>query len=434
MQHSDEAPAAYNELEAMMCVGDEASRAAPAVKQTDQQHNSKVAQVLSQSEGQITFIATSNKDLAAHQHRGQAAPFRSALSSHHAYTRTFSKPSNNPSRGSRQPMESTPSTMVQTSQPPQGECFSTRTGLVGAAMSAYNTHHNLHLDPNHVWLTILSQFGAYINCKDRAEQLRDRIVDFEGKKELVVHSNGTLFTADFGVMAMSITDEIAANIKDPSLREWFLPGFSTSTVNDNVAAAASCMAALQAYFEYKLSLRCGIPQVTLAGSIADWELLLNKVQRLAEFDLGDKLMSRWLSMLGPICDNLVASAQGKPDLEFWDTICSREGGGSGPSYLSGWITVFSVFDDKGKWQAAQGLGSLWPMLDISNLAHNVTSVPVTIDDDGVEYKAQLLAGQFVYEYDLDTNTISPRNDWCIAVEGLPDGQQSVTMNSPTKLM
>ena len=56
-------------------------------------------------------------------------------------------------------------------------------------------------------------------------------------------------------------------------------------------------------------------------------------------------MSVWLGYLNPIAAQLVASARGQPDLQFWDTICHRSGGGSGPDYLCGWITAFSVFDN-----------------------------------------------------------------------------------------
>lgn len=126
-------------------------------------------------------------------------------------------------------------------------------------------------------------------------------------------------------------------------------------------------------------------------------------------------MSRWLALLNPICENFIMSAKGNPDLKFWDTVCSRKGGGSGPSYLCGWITTFSVFTDKGGWQGSAC--DPWPQIDTQDIAHNITSVPVTIDDNGTEYKSHLFAGQFAYEYADESNTIRPRNDWCIAIEG-----------------
>lgn len=39
-----------------------------------------------------------------------------------------------------------------------------------------------------------------------------------------------------------------------------------------------------------------------------------------------------------------------PNKDFWGSICHYKVGGSGPSYLGGWVSAFGVFDVKGKWQ------------------------------------------------------------------------------------
>jgi len=36
-------------------------------------------------------------------------------------------------------------------------------------------------------------------------------------------------------------------------------------------------------------------------------------------------------------------------VEFWNKIADYHGGGSGPTYLSGWITAFSPWSSEGKW-------------------------------------------------------------------------------------
>eukprot|EP00903_Cladosiphon_okamuranus_P006557 g6405.t1 len=109
-------------------------------------------------------------------------------------------------------------------------------------MIAYNTHCNLTISPDNVWLTILAQFCAYFN--KNAEGLRDRIVDDEGKKELVVSSDGSLHTADYPDMIRDILGQIRQNIKSPELADWFRPGFSTTTEKDEVCAAATAMTSL----------------------------------------------------------------------------------------------------------------------------------------------------------------------------------------------
>ena len=80
--------------------------------------------------------------------------------------------------------------------------YGASSGLVRTIISAYNNHWDIVLTPDVVWLTILQQFSAYVNGGNRAEQLRDRIVDFKGKKALTVVCSGTLFSAPFGFMTM----------------------------------------------------------------------------------------------------------------------------------------------------------------------------------------------------------------------------------------
>merc|ERR1712151_1447202 len=78
--------------------------------------------------------------------------------------------------------------------------------------------------------------------------------------------------------------------------------------------------------------------------------LRQKVDRLLAFDTDEKLMTQWVDLLQEICNNFIESYKhgSTNNLDFWDCVCHHKGGGSGPSYLSGWITVFSFFDEDGR--------------------------------------------------------------------------------------
>ena len=159
--------------------------------------------------------------------------------------------------------------------------YASSSGLVRTIIDAYNNHWDIVLTPDVVWLTILQQFSAYVNGGNRAEQLRDRIVDFEGKEELTVYANGTLFNAPYGFMTMQMAEEIAKNIKDPTLRTWVDPEFSSTTETDRVCSAASLMSIRQKRSSYRIDLYSnpGIPSVTLKGTVEDWQSLRNKIDR-----------------------------------------------------------------------------------------------------------------------------------------------------------
>ncbi|CBJ33385.1 conserved unknown protein [Ectocarpus siliculosus] len=226
-------------------------------------------------------------------------------------------------------------------------------GLVSTIMTAYNRHADLVLRPDDVWLTILAQFCLYVN--KNAESLRDRIVDHEGKKALGVEGGGNLFSLDYPALIREMLAKIRENIKTPELADWFKPGFTTTTDTDEVAAAATAMASLQAYFSYEIHAECGLPSVTLMGTVQDWKLLRAKVERLLDFEVIDNpegdVMEVWVGYLRKVCDGFVESAE-HPDstetLQFWDKVVSHIGGGSGVSYITGWLSAFACFNKDGK--------------------------------------------------------------------------------------
>jgi hypothetical protein len=108
---------------------------------------------------------------------------------------------------------------------------------VHTIISAYNKHHNLIIRPDDVWITILTQFNFYVNAD--AELLRASFVAHEGKQELKVRTQASRHTMDFGAMSRQMVGLLAKVIIDPTLREWVMPDFSTTTLNDKTVGAIS---------------------------------------------------------------------------------------------------------------------------------------------------------------------------------------------------
>lgn len=411
-------------------VGDDSEAACGSPSQT---RNSSMTGQGTAGIASISFRATSNKVEPTRVTEGRV-DLKHAIMQNAAFSRAFesdvfdSAGIPRPVQGGTKPLAH----IIQSSE--ASACvIPTRYGLVSAALDAYNRHHNLILRPDDVWQAILTQFSFYVNAN--AEELRDCFVDFDGKKTLVIVMGGTLFSANFATFANRMVDEqIATNLKSPDVTTWLLPKFSTTTSADRVAASVTIMSTLQAYFEFVCCLCCGIPNVTLEGSPADWEALRSKIDRLPSYDIAgkDQVMSKWHKLLCPVLDEFVIAAKGNPDLAFWDRICCHEGGGSGPSYVSGWITVFACFTAKGNWQGDahdrfrrgsntdKRVKNSWPLIDTSYLPVGAVSVPVLVDDNGTQYDTQMLAGQFAYDIVGDgQDTVRARNDWCIAYEGTP---------------
>lgn len=269
-------------------------------------------------------------------------------------------------------------------------------GFVRAVYNAYSYHHHLTLRPEDIWFSILSQLGFYV--KAHSEELRPFFVSHKGQKELEVFEFGNLDTVSVGDLAVRMTKLIEKNVVDPELRSWIMPKFSTTTSSDKVVAAVLMMGALQNYFSYKMCLACGIPSVTLLGERGDWVSLVNKLDKIPR--LG-KEPAKFAKLLQPVLKRFVTSFDSPPLREtrdFWGKCVHEIPGGSGPPYLSGWITAFCFWDDKGnpldagKRRGCELDGVKFYQIDIADIPAGFASVPVTVDDNGAVYKTNMIAG------------------------------------------
>ena len=93
------------------------------------------------------------------------------------------------------------------------------------------------------------------------------------------------------------------------------------------------MSAMRRYFQYEMLTMCGIPRVTLLGTVDDWRTIRRRAEVLAEFDL-----EWWIKALLPVLDQLVATAAERPDRVFWQSFYKWENSSGGP-YVSGWINA-----------------------------------------------------------------------------------------------
>lgn len=255
--------------------------------------------------------------------------------------------------------------------------------------SAYSYHHHLRIRPEDVWFAILTQISFFINAN--AEQLRSFFVAHDGKKELeAIHD-----VADFASLSVQMGDIIGKNVLDPGLKDWVLPAFSTTTDCDRVVGSILFMGAMEKFFSYKMTVLCGLPSVTLLGRVEDWENILNRLDKLDL--LGDE-PRQFATMLRPILRRMVWSFTDPSSTEvtdFWNTIVHEEVEGSGTNHLSGWLTAFCFWDKDGKAKRTHHPvleGATYPTVKIDKVPAGFASVPVSVNDNGHEYKATMVAG------------------------------------------
>ena len=322
-------------------------------------------------------------------------------------------------------------------------------GFVDAAIKAYSNHHHLRIRPEDVWFTILSQFAFYVN--KNAEQLRHLFVAHEGKMKLVIQSDFvSRYSVDFAGFASGINDLIKKMLVDPSLHEWVTPSFSTTKAHDKTIANVLMMGITQEYFSFKCVLKCGLPSVTLLGQKGDWKQLYTRLDKLETFG---KEASHFAQGLRPVIARFIRSfddPQAQEVIDFWQCIAHESGGGSGPTWYSGWITAFchwtatgtlierkeDGFDDsdddddfledisvepfdrmtpagiKTKSQPRKrGLqldGITYPKIDCQDVPRNFTTLPVEITGDFEgDMTATMIAGVVGLGWSARKDTISP---------------------------
>ncbi|KAK2463060.1 hypothetical protein APHAL10511_004715 [Amanita phalloides] len=291
-------------------------------------------------------------------------------------------------------------------------------GFVYTVMEAYNRHRALIIRPDDVWLAILVQFNFFVN--KNAELLRKHFVNHEGKKELIVQAVGNRYTVDFAAMSREMTRLMETQIIDPGLRDWIIPTFSTTTTTDTTIYAMVMMASLKQYFSYTFGLMCGIPQVTLEGKKEDWEAMLSRLDKLKEYG---EATTAWYHLLRPVVSRFVAAydaPHSKDNLNFWNRVAHVESMGSGPSYLTGWITAFCFFDADGSQTKSEGEGIVldgvaYPRIDTDMIPPGYAEVDVKLDDNGISFESTIVAGSIATQIFTGTtstrDTVRPLSAW-----------------------
>ncbi|KAK8098770.1 uncharacterized protein PG998_012011 [Apiospora kogelbergensis] len=306
-------------------------------------------------------------------------------------------------------------------------------GLIWAAYHAYSTHHHLVLRPEDIWFAVLTQLSFYINA--HAEDLRSLFVVHEGQKKLTVVDYNSVDCADFGRMAQEMTNRIQENVIDPGLRDWVLPSFSTTTDTDKVVGSVLFMGAMQKYFSFSMCMLCGIPSVTLMGEIDDWKDIL---ARLDKIDQMGAEPAHFATMVRAVVRMFVRSFEEPAAavvVDFWNKIAHRVAGGSGPTYMSGWITAFCFWDENGQPKRhSQGISRddsnaekefpysvCFTRVDISKIPSGFASLPVTVDDNGDKFKATMVAGSVAIQASPSgiLNTLQPLSGWWIYEDRSP---------------
>lgn len=217
------------------------------------------------------------------------------------------------------------------------EVFTKQNLFVKAVHAAFYGHHPLVLSPDIIWVAIAQGLANHVD--QNAEALRSKFVFHEGKKELVVNCPGFIKGSPTNDWP-SVFPEFSAQIKEntvPGTVELIESDFSTTGPVERIVSHITLMDAVQHYFTFTVCGGCGFPSITLTGTPEDWKKIRAKAACFSQYDL-----DWWVAGLLPVLDHFVEAAEGRPDVEFWRSLCMINTGTSFPEYspLTGWVQVF----------------------------------------------------------------------------------------------
>ena len=250
--------------------------------------------------------------------------------------------------------------------------FGTHKTILGY-LNAYFNHCPIKVSPNVIWQLILNNFSKYVN--DNSERLREKFVDFEGKKNLTCIRIGKLEDADKYTddIIKEYCNQISQNI-GKELIDVLTPNYSTSTKESIISGKVSIMSTFKNYFNYNLlMMSCGIPYIILEGNLNDWEKILEKLKFLSKYDFYTSKMEKDII-------EIIKTKKGNINIDFWRKIIMetkesvRESNGCSisfekveKSFITGWILDF-YNEDKIKKE------------DIEDLIEEVLEAPINITE------------------------------------------------------
>lgn len=325
-------------------------------------------------------------------------------------------------------------------------------GFIAAATAAFAKHYPLSIRPQHFWLMILQ--GTAVHVRLNAEEVREKWVAHEGKKELEVRCDefslgsknnwASVVDGKPDCFSAQIDRNVIAGVADD-----LAPTFTDTSSVENIALKITAMDVTQSFFSFKCSTMCGFPSVIMEGSLEDWKLLRTKAEALIRNRCQQELSHSWCLSLLPLLEKLVDEYSkgvegGVPDEQFWNSMCKRGGtSGSGArTWYNGWINIFfpyiqdrvnrynvpysseNGYVKEGREGGRYGMGAPEGVQgpDCVDFPNGLAAAPVEWDYLGRSIPLKFKAGFVGAEQDAETGIVKPLVGWFIAHAGKDEGK------------
>lgn len=196
---------------------------------------------------------------------------------------------------------------------------------------AYSRHHNLEVAPHDIWYLVLTQIAELVKLSP--ETYRDLFTKSNDKILLAVQQN---HATDLDLPA--IMEQMVQFL--PTNMAIFLPELSTHTEGSKLACMAAFADGMQKYYEYGMFC-CGIPKISLTGTLEDWEQLAYSAEQISNHFGHIKALTgvTYIERVRSVIREIIASyLTPHMNTAFWtDIFTQRNVGSGGDLIVNGWM-------------------------------------------------------------------------------------------------
>jgi hypothetical protein len=286
---------------------------------------------------------------------------------------------------------------------------------------AYVNHCPIVLSPDIFWNLIIQGFTRHVLAN--SDKLKDKFVNFEGKKEINIDNSNyptiedipqKKWEQDIKTYIEKITDYVGKEFIN-----LIKPDFSTTNELIAQVGQINIMSCMKNFFSYTSAYGgCGYPKITLEGKVEDYLKLKDKTMKLKKYDL-----DFWIDEIIPILDNIIETRKGNVDKEFWKKFYYNVEGsisGSDPNEvikvknIKGWICKFVPYDTtKERRYSLESLPFKGPF---RALPKDILSSPIVMKNiiTGKDTELVCRAGFMGMEQDEKTYEMKPFFGWYIS--------------------
>ena len=295
--------------------------------------------------------------------------------------------------------------------------------FISGMREAYWHHRPITLSPDMIWVLIAQGFSHHVNAN--AEALRDRMVDFDGKKELTcICDVESIEQIDWEKTVDSFSIKIAENTKG-DIAEIIKADFSTTTQVERIASEITLMSAVKDYFVFTAAMiGCGIPYVVLEGTPEDWQRVYDKAMQMRDYDL-----EWWIDELEPVLKQIVASSKGETNKRFWRNmfrVHTKKAYGS-PECLDGWMAKFFPYN---RYEERLPLDTLY-LNNIDRLPDEMVKVDARVFNmmTGEDTPVELWAGFVGLAQNSENYMLTPKMGWMVRKKDVGNEFQRLKMEN-----